>query len=248
MSRVVAVCGKGGVGKTTVSALATRSLARQHGGKVLVVDADHAGGLGLALGLQPSTTLEQLRRATQDEAREQGLTRAELQASVDFQLLAAVAERGSVAFLSLGRPVGRGCYCSINKLLRESLAQLAGEFDLVWIDAEAGVEQINRDVLGAIDQLLLVSDPTAKGVRVAEVIREVAADLDRLRDVHLLVNRVRSPRDLDAVWERTELPIIGAIPEDELVRDFDAAERSMLEMPGEAPALRAVQGALEILL
>ena len=245
MSRVIAVCGKGGVGKTTVSALATRHLLRHGAGQALVVDADHAGGLGLALGLRPSSTLEHIRAAIQAEAREGGVTRADLEASVDYQLLSAVAERGRMAFMTLGRPAGRGCYCSINKVLRQSLEKLVDDFDVTWIDAEAGVEQVNRDVIGAIDTLLLVTDPTAKGIRVAEAIRDVAGGLDRLRNVGLVVNRVRTDADLEAVERRTDLPILAVLPEDDRIRDHDAEERSLLELPDDSPAVKALTPVVE---
>lgn len=238
--RVIALCGKGGVGKTSLSAMISAHLARRGGPRTLVIDADHSGGLQMALGFAPRQTLEQVRRATMDEASGGGVTRDDVARSVDYQLQDALTEHGNLALLALGCPEDRGCYCAINSLLRDAVESLAGRFELTLIDAEAGIEQVNRDVMGVVDQLLLVSDTSAKGLRVAETVLDVASRMDRVVDAALVVNRVRSQDEADAVAGRTDLPLLGWIPDDDTIREFDAEQRSLFELPW-CPA----RGALE---
>jgi CO dehydrogenase maturation factor len=242
--RTIVVCGKGGVGKTTVSAILSRRLAAAPSHRALVVDADHAGGLSLALGLDPATTLCDVREQSLADLASRATSRqVDLHPSVEYRLQAALSEREGLAFLALGRPEDQGCFCAVNTVLKRALAHLSSQFDLTVVDAEAGLEQINRDVVGDVDLLLLVSDTSVKSLRVAEAIRKLATRLGRARDYGLLVNRVRDETAARAVHQRTDLPLLGWIPEDEMVARFDAEARSFFELP-DTPATAAVDRAL----
>lgn len=238
--KVVAVCGKGGVGKTTVSALLSRLLSEDGSGKVLVVDADPAVGLGLALNRFPERTVNDIRKEIISAVRERSTDSTDLAASVDYKMMEIVTESGNLGFLSVGRPEEEGCYCQLNTLLREAIETLSSHFDLTLIDAEAGVEQVNRRVMRSVSHLLLVSDTALKAVRVAESIRKVADDAVNYSRLGLLVNRARSEEDARRLAAHTDLPFLGWIPEDDTVREFDAEARSFLELPA-CPALEAVR-------
>jgi CO dehydrogenase maturation factor len=238
--RVVAVCGKGGVGKTTISALLSRLLYKDGAGKVLVVDADPAVGLGLALNRFPERTVNDIRKEIISAVRDHSTDGLDLAASVDYKMMEIVMESGNLGFLSVGRPEEEGCYCQLNTLLREAIETLSSHFDLTLIDAEAGVEQVNRRVMRSVSHLLLVSDTALKAVRVAESIRKVADDAVNYRKLGLLVNRVRDEGDARQLASRTDLPLLGWIPEDETVREFDAEAKSFLELPS-CPALEAIR-------
>jgi CO dehydrogenase maturation factor len=241
---VLAVCGKGGVGKTTVSAMIARALARRPGLKALLVDADPAGGLGMALALPVKRSVNEVRAQTIREIKDHAADKNELAASLDFRLLSALTERGNLAFLSVGRPEEEGCYCSVNTLLRQAIELLAGQFDLTVIDAEAGIEQVNRKVMSMVDFLLLVSDPTAKGLKVAETIAAVARKIGGRGRAGLILNRIGSGEEARELGARTSLPVIGWLPEDENIRDFDARELSFFDLP-DNPAAAALAAALE---
>jgi CO dehydrogenase maturation factor len=102
------------------------------------------------------------------------------------------------------------------------------------------VEQVNRRVMRSVSHLLLVSDATLKGIRVAEAIRKVADKAVDYRKMGLIINRARDESDARGLADRTELPLLGWIPEDDTVREFDNQARSFLEMPI-CPALEAVR-------
>jgi CO dehydrogenase maturation factor len=167
------------------------------------------------------------------------VSRRDLALSVDYLMMEAVAERGPLAFLSIGRPEEAGCYCSVNTLLKNALELLAGGFDLTLIDAEAGVEQVSRKVMSNVDYLLLVSDTSLKGLKVAAEIRDAARGLSAARAEGLLVNRLRSPRELDALALPPDLPLIGTAPEDDAIRRFDAEGLSFFDLPP-CPAADAI--------
>jgi len=147
LSKVVAVCGKGGVGKTTVTALLSRLLFEGKNGKVLVVDADPAVGLGMALSQFPDRTVNEVRKEIISTVKEHSTDSLDLAASIDYKLMEIVEELGNLGFLSVGRPEEEGCYCQLNTLLREAIETLSSHFDMTLIDAEAGVEQVNRRVI-----------------------------------------------------------------------------------------------------
>ena len=241
--RVLAVCGKGGVGKTTVCAVLAGALIARGDRKALLVDADPAGGLGMALGLPVHRSLDQVRRDTIQEVKKGGTDSKDLAMSLDFRLMQALVERNNLAFLSIGRPESVGCYCSVNTLLRQALELLAGQFDLTVIDAEAGIEQVNRKVMAAVDYLVLVSDPSRKGLKVAETIFQVARKVTGQEKAGLLLNRVRSAEEASEMQARTGLEVIGWIPEDETIRQFDSEQRSFFELPN-CPAATAIVQAL----
>jgi len=238
--QVLAVCGKGGVGKTTVSALLARLLSENSSGKVLVVDADPAIGLGMALSSFPERTVNDVRKEIISTVRKHSTDSVDLAASIDYKMLEIVLDSGGLGFLSVGRPEEDGCYCQLNTLLREAIEGLSSHFSLTLVDAEAGVEQVNRRVMRSVSHLLLVSDTTLKAVRVAESIREVADDAVNYRKLGLIINRARGEEEARQLASRTGLPLLGWIPEDDMVREFDSQARSFLEMPS-CPALEAVR-------
>ncbi len=237
---VIAVCGKGGVGKTTLSALLSRLLAEDSSGKALVVDADPAVGLGMALSSFPERTVNDVRKEIIATVRKHSTDSVDLAASIDYKMLEIVLDSGNLAFLSVGRPEEDGCYCQLNTLLREAIEGLSDHFALTLVDAEAGVEQVNRRVMRSVSHLLLVSDTTLKAVRVAESIRDVADEAVNYRKLGLIINRARGEEEAEKLASRTSLPLLGWIPEDDTVRQFDSEARSFLEITT-CPALEAIR-------
>lgn len=231
MKRVIAVCGKGGVGKTTVAALLARALSERKEERVLAVDADPSGGLAMALDWPVGGTVNDLRQQILDEVKRREADRTDLAAAIDYKLLEMLGDRGNLALLSVGRPEEAGCYCNLNTVLREAIETLSEHFPYTIVDAEAGLEQVNRRVMRSVTHLLLVTDPGAKGVRVAEEIRALAERAVEPSRHGLLLNRVRAEQEVHAIQGRTDLPVVGWIAEDEVVRSFDVQARSLMELP-----------------
>ena len=240
----VAVCGKGGVGKTALSTLMVHGL-RQTGKKILAVDADPAMGLALALGAGRPKTIGQIREHVIQVARKRESQETERVADmVDYYLLEALVEKDGFSLLAMGRTEVLGCYCPVNSLLREAVEALSASFDLMVLDAEAGLEQINRKVLRRVDNLVVVSDPSARGFHTAGTMQELVQSQAELRPgrIGLVVNRC--PTDAREEWDERAreqgLELLGTIPEDPTLRDMDRAGESLLDLPAESVALRGI--------
>ena len=219
---IIAVCGKGGVGKTSISALLTRMLLKDSAKRILAIDADPAIGLSYPLGVPVHKTVDEIRNAFIADV-EKGKTagKEELIRRLDYEMLNAMTETENLAFLAIGRPEGDGCYCQVNSLLRDIIKGIARNFDMVVIDGEAGVEQIDRRVMDMVTHLLLVSDASAKGRNVAATIEQVAKNKPGLKKTGVFFNRLQDAEEADALYAQTRLSAIGWMAENALIRDLD---------------------------
>jgi CO dehydrogenase maturation factor len=245
-AKVIAVCGKGGVGKTSVSSMIVKLLLGRGAGKVLAIDADPAVGLSTALGVEIGKTLDDIRRELISLLHgDSRWDRREILAHLDYEMLSALREQENLAFLAIGRPEDEGCYCQINGLLRQIIASLSRSFDYVVIDGEAGIEQVNRRVMEKVTHLVLVSDPSVKGLEVVQSIKSVSDSLMRCESSGLLINKVRGPAEFEGLSLPEEVPCIGWIPESDLIRECDMDGRSILELVEASPIDDSVTQCME---
>ena len=243
---ILAVAGKGGVGKTSVAATMVRLLCQMHPGKrILAIDADPAVGLATALGVEVCLTVDDIRKAVVAQAR-QGDAKAavELLGEARCQIFDAVAESRGFAFLAIGRPESAGCYCKVNGYLKEVIGLLAGSFDYVVIDGEAGVEQINRRVMEKVTHLLLITDASRKGTQVIQTVKKVADELVMHDQVGAIVNRLPS-REVIPLLDTGDIPVLSYIENDAALADFDIRGENVFYLPESANIVRGVREALE---
>lgn len=239
MTMMIAVAGKGGVGKTTFAALLVRALGRAGVRPVLTVDADPNANLHLLLGFPLPKALGTLREDLLD-AQGGGGSKGEL---LEAMVQQRVAEGEDVDLVTMGRGEGPGCYCYVNSLLRQSLSRLAGNYRAVVVDNEAGMEHLSRRNLRGIDHLILVADPSPRGMGAARAIRDLSVQLGlSVRRTWLLLNRpfgrVEGPAERDG-----GIPLLGEIPHDPSLPEWESAGRSFLEIPEASPAAAAVETA-----
>ena len=243
---ILAVAGKGGVGKTSVAATMVRLLCQMHPGKrILAIDADPAVGLATALGVEVCLTVDDIRKAVVAQAR-QGDAKAavELLGEARCQIFNAVAESRGFAFLAIGRPESAGCYCKVNSYLKEVIGLLANSFDYVVIDGEAGIEQIQRRVMEKVTHLLLVTDQSKKGAQVVSTIKNVADELIAYDRIGVIVNRVTNPELADLITV-PGVEILSFIPADSAFAANDIKGKSVLELPADSAVLTGVKDALQ---
>jgi CO dehydrogenase maturation factor len=243
--RIIAVCGKGGVGKTSISAVLVRCLSTSRRNRVLAIDADPAVGLATALGFGADRSVDRIRNdlIAELEAKTAG-SPDQIAERLDYELLQALEERDNLAFLAVGRPEKAGCYCQVNAVLRDLIASLAGSFDHVIIDGEAGIEQVNRRVMASVTHLLLVSDFSQKGLTVAATIAEVAKTAMHCEQVGLVVNRSRGD-EASFTGPPAGLPLLAVMPEDDRIRQADMKGLSVWSIPEDNRLLQAVRDLLE---
>jgi CO dehydrogenase maturation factor len=228
---VIALCGKGGVGKTSLSAMLTKLFAENTSSRILSIDADPALGLGTALGVSISRTVNDIRDDMIERIKKGDIEDKQAYLSaLDYEMFDAIAENKNIAFLAIGRPENEGCYCSVNEILKDIITIMAQSFDYIIIDGEAGIEQINRRVMEQVTHLLLVSDASIKGLHVASTIKTVADKTMHCQSHGLILNRINKGEEKNAVSIPADLDYLGWIPEDPTVRAFDIHGKSFLDI------------------
>jgi CO dehydrogenase maturation factor len=239
---ILAMTGKGGVGKTTLSALTLGWLAEHQETPVLAVDADSNANLNEALGIAYKATVGGVRESARKET--QALKGVSKQEFLDLRVQSAVVEQKGYDLIVMGRPEGQGCYCFANNILRDVLDRLARNYRNIVIDSEAGLEHISRRTLLSVDYLLIVSDCTVRGIRTAGRISALADEVALpARHRGLIVNRVpggRLPEAMAAAVEATGLTLLASIPLDADVAALDADGVPVSTIPPESPARIAI--------
>ncbi|MBI5845234.1 MAG: AAA family ATPase [Deltaproteobacteria bacterium] len=232
---IISVCGKGGVGKTAFCAMLGRALLDLEVKPLLLIDADPAGGLVSATGQTVKTTLAGAREAMIRAARSGDPKQKEsLARDLDYLVMEALLERDGYALLAMGRMDEKGCFCPANTLLREAIDLLVTPFSFVLIDAEAGLEQISRQVTRRVTKVIAVSDGSSRSRDTINIILQMVGP----EKLAVAVNRAPDAQGLD-LPENVE--ILGLIPEDGEVRDFDRRGRPLWELPPDNPALEAAR-------
>lgn len=232
----IALSGKGGTGKTTVSSLLIRSFIALGETPVLAVDADPNANLHEALGVTVRETMGSMREEAFTRMIPPGMNRHDY---VRYRFRQALVESVGFDLIAMGRPEGSGCYCFANDLLSECMGELERDYHFIVIDTEAGMEHIARGTIGKPDLLLIVSDPGARGLRTITRIREIATQLGLEQEkIRVVFNRFRSgtaPVDIGA-----ERPI-AVIPEDKAIEHADLMATPVSRVSPECPAGVAVR-------
>jgi CO dehydrogenase maturation factor len=244
MTTTIALAGKGGTGKTTVAALMIQALMKYTSDPILAIDADPASNLHLALGMPMPETVGEIREETSRVAQE-----GQLGVSVSrhdyltHQVRMALEEGERIDLLTMGRPEGPGCYCAINHLLRVIIDDLGRSYPYVVIDNEAGMEHISRRTTRDVDLLLLVTDPTLRGVRTAAEMAKLASDVEvNVREIKLIINRVRGelPSPLLTAVDDLGIQVAAMIPDDQQVNQLDAIGEPLINLDGSSSAWNSV--------
>ena len=231
---IIAVCGKGGVGKTVLCALLSRALLKAEVKPLLLIDADPVCGFTSAIGEQGIKTLGLVRDEIIATVKSGEDGKKKVADQLDYMVLEALAERDGYALFAMGRNTQKGCYCPVNSLLREAIDLIVDPFSLVLIDAEAGIEQINRQVTRRVSLIIVVTDGSARSVETLHVITQL---VDPARTA-VVVNRCAIPPsklDLGGV------KYLGNLPEDEQLKQFDRDGRSLWELPSDNASVIAAQ-------
>lgn len=244
-STIIAVAGKGGVGKTSLSATIVRCLTEKYPDKkILAIDADPAVGLSTALGIDVKMTIDDIRKeiiASVDECDTRGAV--ELLGEAKYRIFDALVETDGYSFIAVGRPESAGCYCKINSYLKEVISILSDEFDYVVIDGEAGIEQINRRVMERVTHLILITDPSKKGCQVIKTIKGVADDLVMYDKIGAIVNRMTDESLKDYI-NIDGVEVLSYIPNDTNLAMFDIQGENVFNLPESSPVVKGVRETL----
>ncbi len=253
MTTTIALAGKGGVGKTTIAGLIIRYLAESQPGPVLAIDADPSSNLNMVLGLDLEWTVGDIREDLLSQVKQSltagGAAMGSLPGGrskrdyLDYEVRNALAEGSRFDLIAMGRSEGQGCYCAVNHNLREVVDAISKNYRYVVIDNEAGMEHLSRRTTRDVQHLIVVSDPSQRGLVAAQRIAGFRHELDiDIENTWLVLNR--APRELPAeiltFIESLDFPLLGVIHQDADVTEFDASGRPLVEIASDSPVFRAV--------
>ena len=246
MPHVIAVAGKGGVGKTTVCGLIIQHLCKEGKSPVLAVDADSNSNLNEVLGVEAKQTLGEIREKMKKAASLQSEIPSTVSKDVyaEKEVFAALTEEDDFDLLVMGRSQGQGCYCIVNGLLQRQIMSIQDNYPYMVVDNEAGMEHISRGLLPHIDTMILVSDCSRRGIQAAGRIAELVEEMDlRPEQMGLIVNRAPNGEMNEGTAEEVKnqnLNLLGVIPADDQVYEFDCDGKAIVDIPEDAPIRKAL--------
>ena len=252
MAFVIALAGKGGTGKTTIAGLAVRYITERKKMPVLAVDADSNSCLNEALGVDVHATIGKLREESLQTIRS-GADRPggmSMEQIFDYQVQQSLIESNGFDLMVMGRSEGPGCYCAANNIIRKYADKLSETYPYVVIDNEAGMEHLSRRTTHKVNLLLIVSDPSVRGIQTAKringLIDELQLEIDRRV---VIINRVSGNEgaDLKKLAEESGLQVVGFIPQDEEIFHYDLQGKPIFQLPDDSGAVRAVFSILDLL-
>ena len=249
MAFVIALAGKGGTGKTTIAGLTVRYVIARKKMPVLAVDADSNSCLNEALGVDVHATIGKLREESLQTIRS-GADRPggmSMEQIFDYQVQQSLIESKGFDLMVMGRSEGPGCYCAANNIIRKYTDKLSETYPYVVIDNEAGMEHLSRRTTHKVNLLLIVSDPSVRGIQTAKRINGLIDELQLKIDRRVvIINRVSGNEgaELKNLAEEAGLQVVGFIPQDEEIFTFDLQGKPIFQLPDNS---RAVKGLFSIL-
>ena len=242
MSFNIAVAGKGGSGKTSIASLVIRYLKKNGSGPILAVDADPNANLGESLGLNVKKTVGSMLDEFQKDKINipPGMTK---ETYLEYKLNEIIVEGEDLDLITMGRGEGPGCYCYPNLILKKFTDTLAENYAYTVMDNEAGMEHLNRRTTQNVDQLLIISDHSVKGVRTVARIRDLVSELKLVvKKQSVIINFAPTKLDPLVIEELDRLRIepTAIIPEDEQVYEYDIKLKPLLDLPDTSKAVMAV--------
>lgn len=261
MTTTIALAGKGGVGKTTIAGMVVKYLISSQDGAVLAIDADPSSNLNMVLGLDLDWTVGDIRENLLDQVKGSltaggaamgvlpgGVTKRDY---LDFQIRSSLAEGERFDLIAMGRSEGQGCYCAVNHNLREVIDSISKNYRYVVIDNEAGMEHLSRRTTRDVQHLLIVTDPTQRGIVAVERIASFRNELDiNIENAYLILNRLNGdiPEALQEHIDRLDIPLLGVIPASNEIASLEFSGRPLIEVGDQSPVYQAVESMLRQIL
>ena len=261
MTTTIALAGKGGTGKTTVSAMIIKYLINKGKGPILAIDADPSANLNMVLGVDLEFTIGGIRegmlKQVQSAQNVTGAARGSIAGGMskheylDYEIHSSLIESDKFDLLAMGRSEGPGCYCAVNHNLRDILDKLSHNYPYVLMDNEAGMEHLSRRTTQDVDHLFIISGPTQRGLSAAANIVDLKDELEiRIKNTYFILNRVPGeiPTPLQERIDKLEVPFLGPIPADNNVMEYDFSGKPLIELEDDSPVYLAVAAMMEKVL
>ena len=253
MTVTIALAGKGGVGKTTIAAMVIKYLAQSQPGSILAIDADPSSNLNMVLGLDLDWTIGDIREDMLQQVKtslvQGGAAMGSLPGGVnkrdylEYHVRSSLAEGSHFDMIAMGRGEGQGCYCAVNHNLREVIDGMSKHYAYVVIDNEAGMEHLSRRTTRDVQHLLIISDPTQRGLVAAQRIAGFRNELDiDIENAYLILNRLNGPLppELEEFIDKMDIPLLGVVPADQELASFEFSGRPLVDLGDDSPVYQKV--------
>jgi CO dehydrogenase maturation factor len=244
MAIKIAVAGKGGTGKTTLTGMIIRYIVENKLGSVLAVDADTNSNLNEVLGLEVNETIGNARESMKTDVP-QGMPK---DTYIEYKVQEAVNEGDGYDLLVMGTPEGQGCYCAANTLCKKYIDVLLDNYDYIVIDNEAGMEHMSRLLTKDIDYFFMISDPSRRGLLTIKRIKELAETLKlNIKNFIIIVNRVKGevPQATKDFLEKEGITPDIYIEEDDKIAELDMAGEPTYKLPEDSISLQRMNSLLK---
>ena len=242
---IVAIAGKGGVGKTTLAPMMIKLLIEAKRGSILAIDANPDSNLSNVLGVPVTQTVGMV---TNELKKSIGKAKVAPETSkreiLEYSIFDILKETPSFDLLVMGRTEGEGCYCLVNDLLTDIIDKISKDYDLTIIDTEAGLEHLSRRTDRDVDVMVIVTDPSAMGFQTAKRIKELAKEVHiEFKKIYLVGNRCGPEVEATLKEEANKMGIefAGMVPHDDDILKYNLTGKPLLDLPGENPALLATK-------
>jgi CO dehydrogenase maturation factor len=261
MTTTIALAGKGGVGKTTTAGMVIKYLIQTQPGSVLAIDADPSSNLNMVLGLDLDWTVGEIREGMLSKVKESlGMGGAAMGSMpggmskhdyLNYEIQSSLAEGDRFDLIAMGRGEGPGCYCAVNHSLRDVIDSISKNYRYVVIDNEAGMEHLSRRTTRDVQHLLIVTDPTLRGLVAAERIINMQSELNiNIENSYLILNRVvGDPPEalLNKIYE-LDITYLGVVPADEELMTFEFEGKPLVSLGDDSPVYKAIAGMMDTIL
>ncbi|MRR36242.1 carbon monoxide dehydrogenase [bacterium] len=243
-SYTIAITGKGGTGKTTIAAAIVACLIDKGMTPVLAVDADPNSCLDQVLGVEVRKTVGRIREESRDASSQAtGIAKREL---VELRIAEGLVEGNDFDLIAMGRPEGPGCYCYANNLFSDVISELSSHYPFIVLDNEAGLENLSRRLYKKTDLLVIVGDPSKRGLQTIRRLYELAREMDIAYDrLAVVVNMLRTgeiSEEAAALANEVGADFILGLPFDPELSLAAEQGRSMLAVDMANPILSRVSG------
>ena len=249
MAYTIAITGKGGVGKTTLGALLVHRLIARGCRPVLAVDADPNTSLDAALGVKAQTTIGRIREETKEIAGKGMSTGVAKQQLLELKIAESLVESDDFDLIAMGRPEGAGCYCFANNVLKQAMQTMASNYKYILIDNEAGLENLSRRIVTKVDLMLIVADPSKRGVETLRRLYDLAGEMGvQYGKLAIVVNRLRHadlPTGVAELQTHTGAHFVLVLPDDAELAAHNEEGRSLREVPASNEVVRRIDAFLE---
>ena len=249
MSYFIAITGKGGVGKTTISALLVNRLIKRGCIPVLAIDADPNTCLDAVLGVKAVRSVGTVREEAREIASKGMATGISKQELLEMKIAESLVEAKDFDLIAMGRSEGPGCYCYANNVLKSVINEISGNYPYVILDNEAGLENLSRRIVQEVDVLIIVSDPSNRGMETAKRLYELSAEMGiRFKKLVLIVNRTRKdrvPESAGKIKAESNADLLITLPDNDEIIEISEGSQVISEASESNPAVLKIDGLLE---